>query len=89
MSENTQPQVVNNYSLDIRGFINDVVQQEQARVTNLLLEAKILRPAEDGNGLVGVVYVNWEDRGNENHQPELNLLTLGAQPTEEPQNEQA
>lgn len=83
MSENTQPTVVNNYSLDIRGFINEMVQQEQTRITNLLLDAKILRPAEDGNGLVGVAYVNWEQRNEEGHQPELSLITLGGQPATE------
>ena len=87
-TEETQPQtIVNNYSLDLRGFINDAIQQEQTRITNMLIEAKVLRPAEDGNGLIAISYVNWENRDEEGHQPELSLITFGGQPGAEVAND--
>jgi hypothetical protein len=87
-TEETQPQtIVNNYSLDIRGFINDAIQQEQSRITDMLVQAKILRPTDDGTGLVGIVYANWESRNEEGHQPELSLVTLGGQPEPEVAND--
>jgi hypothetical protein len=82
MSES--PTIVNNYSVDLKQLMNEIALQEQNRILALLQEAKILRPSDDGNGLVGVVYVNWEDRNSENHNAELTLITIGAQPQPEP-----
>ena len=84
MSEN--PTVINNYSVDIRSIINDYILGERNAVLNSLLQAGILRNADDGNGLVGVVYVNYENRAEEGHEPQLSLITIGAQPVEEPLN---
>lgn len=86
MSES--PTVVNNYSVDIRSIINDYVLRERNAVLGSLLQAGILRNADDGNGFVGVVYVNYEDRAEEGHEPQLSLITIGAQPTEEPANDE-
>lgn len=86
MSEN--PTVVNNYSVDIRSIISDYVLRERNAVLGSLLQAGILRNAEDGNGFVGVVYVNYEDRAEEGHEPQLSLITIGAQPVEEPANDE-
>lgn len=85
MSEN--PTVVNNYSVDIRSIINDYVLRERNAVLGSLLQAGILRNADDGNGFVGVVYVNYEDRAEEGHEPQLSLITIGTQPVEEPAND--
>ena len=84
----SEPTVVNNYSVDIRSIINDFVLRERDAVIGSLVQAGILRKADDGNGFVGVVYVNWEERGAEGHEPQLSLITVGAQPAEEPQDEQ-
>lgn len=86
MSEN--PTVINNYSVDIRSIINDYILGERNAVLNSLLQAGILRNADDGNGLVGVVYVNYENRAEEGHEPQLSLITIGAQPAEEPLNDE-
>lgn len=86
MSEN--PTVINNYSVDIRSVINDYILGERNAVLNSLLQAGILRNADDGNGLVGVVYVNYENRAEEGHEPQLSLITIGAQPVEEPTNDE-
>jgi hypothetical protein len=86
MSES--PTVINNYSVDIRSVINDYIIGERNAVLNSLLQAGILRNADDGNGLVGVVYVNYEDRAEEGHEPQLSLITIGAQPVEEPLNDE-
>jgi hypothetical protein len=86
MSEN--PTVINNYSVDIRSVINDYIIGERNAVLNSLLQAGILRNADDGNGLVGVVYVNYEDRAKEGHEPQLSLITIGAQPVEEQSNDE-
>ena len=86
MSEN--PTVINNYSVDIRSVINDYIIGERNAVLNSLLQAGILRNADDGNGLVGVVYVNYEDRAEEGHEPQLSLITIGAQPAEEQSNDE-
>ena len=86
MSES--PTVINNYSVDIRSVINDYVIGERNAVLNSLLQAGILRNADDGNGLVGVVYVNYEDRAEEGHEPQLSLITIGAQPVEELPNDE-
>lgn len=85
----TEPTVVNNYSVDIRSIINDYVLRERDAILGSLVQAGILHKADDGNGFVGVVYVNWEERGAEGHDPQLSLITVGAQPAvEEPQDEQ-
>jgi hypothetical protein len=84
----SEPTVVNNYSVDIRSIINDFVLRERDAVIGSLVQAGILRNADDGNGFVGVVYVNWEERGAEGHEPQLSLITVGAQPVEQPQDEQ-
>ena len=84
----SEPTVVNNYSVDIRSIINDYVLRERDAVIGSLVQAGILRKADDGNGFVGVVYVNWEERSEEGHEPQLSLITVGAQPVEEPQDEQ-
>jgi hypothetical protein len=84
----TEPTVVNNYSVDIKSIINDYVQRERDAILNSLLQAGILRNAEDGNGFVGVVYANYENRNEEVHEPQLSLITIGAQPVKEPKNEQ-
>ena len=84
----TEPTVVNNYSVDIKSIINDYVQRERDAILGSLLQAGILRNAEDGNGFVGVVYANYENRNEEGHEPQLSLITIGAQPVEEPKNEQ-
>jgi hypothetical protein len=84
----SEPTVVNNYSVDIRSIINDYVLRERDAVIGSLVQAGILRKADDNNGFVGVVYVNWEERGEDGHEPQLSLITVGAQPVEEPQNEQ-
>jgi hypothetical protein len=86
MSES--PTVINNYSVDIRSVINDYIIGERNAVLNSLLQAGILRNADDGNGLVGVVYVNYEDRAEEGHEPQLSLITIGAQPVEELPNDE-
>jgi hypothetical protein len=86
MSEN--PTVINNYSVDIRSVINDYIIGERNAVLNSLLQAGILRNADDGNGLVGVVYVNYESRTEEGHEPQLSLITIGAQPVEEQLNDE-
>jgi hypothetical protein len=86
MSES--PTVVNNYSVDIRSIINDYVLGERNAVLNSLLQAGILRNADDGNGFVGVVYVNYENRAEEGHEPQLSLITIGAQPVEELPNDE-
>jgi len=84
----SEPTVVNNYSVDIRSIINDYVFRERDAILGSLVQSGILRKADDGNGFVGVVYVNWEERGAEGHEPQLSLITVGAQPVEEPQDEQ-
>ncbi len=84
----SEPTVVNNYSVDIRSIINDYVLRERDAILGSLVQAGILRNADDGNGFIGVVYVNWEERGADGHEPQLSLLTVGAQPVEEPQDEQ-
>lgn len=84
----SEPTVVNNYSVDIRSIINDFVLRERDAVIGSLVQAGVLRKADDDNGFVGVVYVNWEERGAEGHEPQLSLITVGAQPVEEPQDEQ-
>ncbi len=84
----SEPTVVNNYSVDIRSIINDYVLRERDAVIGSLVQAGILRKADDNNGFVGVVYVNWEERSEEGHEPQLSLITVGAQPVEEPQDEQ-
>jgi hypothetical protein len=84
----SEPTVVNNYSVDIRSIINDFVLRERDAVIGSLVQAGILRNADDGNGFVGVVYVNWEERSEDGHEPQLSLITVGAQPVEEPQDEQ-
>jgi hypothetical protein len=84
----SEPTVVNNYSVDIRSIINDYVIRERDAVIGSLVQAGILRKADDNNGFVGVVYVNWEERSEEGHEPQLSLITVGAQPVEEPQDEQ-
>ena len=84
----SEPTVVNNYSVDIRSIINDYVIRERDAVIGSLVQAGILRKADDNNGFVGVVYVNWEERGAEGHEPQLSLITVGAQPVEQPQDEQ-
>jgi hypothetical protein len=84
----SEPTVVNNYSVDIRSIINDYVLRERDAVIGSLVQAGILRNADDGNGFIGVVYVNWDERGADGHEPQLSLLTVGAQPVEEPQDEQ-
>ncbi len=84
----SEPTVVNNYSVDIRSIINDYVLRERDAVIGSLVQAGILRKADDNNGFVGVVYVNWEERGEDGHEPQLSLITVGAQPVEEPQDEQ-
>ena len=84
----SEPTVVNNYSVDIRSIINDYVLRERDAVIGSLVQAGILRKADDGNGFVGVVYVNWDERSEEGHEPQLSLITVGAQPVEEPQDEQ-
>ncbi len=84
----SEPTVVNNYSVDIRSIINDYVLRERDAVIGSLVQAGILRNADDGNGFIGVVYVNWEERGADGHEPQLSLITVGAQPVEEPQDEQ-
>lgn len=86
MSES--PTVINNYSVDIRAVINDYIIGERNAVLNSLLQAGILRNADDGNGLVGVVYVNYENRTEEGHEPQLSLVTIGAQPAEEQTNDE-
>lgn len=86
MSEN--PTVVNNYSVDIRSIINDYVLRERNAVLGSLLQAGILRNADDENGFVGVVYVNYDNRAEEGHEPQLSLITIGAQPVEEPTNDE-
>lgn len=86
MSES--PTVVNNYSVDIRSIINDFVIGERNAVLNSLLQAGILRNADDGNGFVGVAYVNYENRAEEGHEPQLSLVTIGAKPVEEPANDE-
>lgn len=86
MSES--PTVVNNYSVDIRSIINDYVLRERNAVLGSLLQAGILRNADDGNGFVGVVYVNYDNRAEEGHEPQLSLITIGAQPVEEPTNDE-
>jgi hypothetical protein len=86
MSES--PTVINNYSVDIRSVINDYIIGERNAVLNSLLQAGILRNADDGNGLVGVVYLNYENRSEEGHEPQLSLITIGAQPVEEPANDE-
>lgn len=86
MSES--PTVVNNYSVDIRSIISDYVLRERNAVLNSLLQAGILRNADDGNGFVGVVYVNYDNRAEEGHEPQLSLITIGAQPVEEPANDE-
>ena len=82
MSES--PTVVNNYAVDIRSIINDYVLAERNAVLTSLLQAGILRNADDGNGFVGVVYVNYEDRAEEGHEPQLSLISVGTKPAEEP-----
>ena len=82
MSES--PTVVNNYAVDIRSIINDYVLAERNAVLTSLLQAGILRNADDGNGFVGVVYVNYEDRAEEGHEPQLSLISVGTKPVEEP-----
>ena len=84
----SEPTVVNNYSVDIRSIINDYVLRERDAVIGSLVQAGILRNADDGNGFIGVVYVNWDERGADGHEPQLSLLTVGAQPVQEPQDEQ-
>lgn len=84
MSEN--PTVVNNYSVDIRSIINDYVLREREAILTSLLQAGILRNADDGNGFVGVVYVNYDNRSEEGHEPQLSLIAIGAQSVEEPAN---
>ncbi len=84
----SEPTVVNNYSVDIRSIINDYVLRERDAVIGSLVQAGILRKADDNNGFVGVVYVNWEERGEDGHEPQLSLITVGGQPVEEPQDEQ-
>lgn len=85
---NESPTVVNNYSVDIRSIINDYVLRERNAVLGSLLQAGILRNADDGNGFVGVVYVNYDNRAEEGHEPQLSLITIGAQPVEEPANDE-
>lgn len=86
MSES--PTVVNNYSVDIRSIINDYVLRERNAVLGSLLQAGILRNADDGNGFVGVVYANYDSRTEEGHEPQLSLVTVGTQPVEEPVNDE-
>lgn len=86
MSEN--PTVVNNYSVDIRSIINEYVLGERNAVLNSLLQAGILRNADDGNGFVGVVYVNYDNRAEDGHEPQLSLITIGTKPVEEPTNDE-
>jgi hypothetical protein len=61
----SEPTVVNNYSVDIRSIINDYVLRERDAVIGSLVQAGILRKADDNNGFVGVVYVNWEEPQDE------------------------
>jgi hypothetical protein len=84
----TEPTVVNNYSVDIRSIINDYVIRERDAILGSFLQAGILRNAEDGNGFVGVVYANYEDRNDEGHEPQLSLIVIGKEPIEEPLDEQ-
>jgi hypothetical protein len=84
----TEPTVVNNYSVDIRSIINDYVIRERDAILGSLLQAGILRNAEDGNGFVGVVYANYEDRNNEGHEPLLSLTIIGKESVEEPLDEE-
>jgi hypothetical protein len=84
----SEPTVVNNYSVDIRSIINDYVLRERDAVIGSLVQAGILRKADDSNGFVGVVYVNWDERSEDGHEPQLSLITVGAQPVEQPQDEQ-
>ena len=86
MSES--PTVINNYSVDIRSVINDYIIGERNAVLNSLLQAGILRNADDGNGLVGFAYVNYENRAEEGHEPQLSVITIGAQPVEELTNDE-
>jgi hypothetical protein len=84
----TEPTVVNNYSVDIRSIINDYVIRERDAILSSLLQAGILRNAEDGNGFIGVVYANYENRNDEGHEPQLSLVNIGNQPVEEQLDEQ-
>jgi hypothetical protein len=84
----SEPTVVNNYSVDIRSIINDYVLRERDSIIKSLMNLGVLRASDDGTGLVGVVYINWDERSEEGHEPQLSLVTVGTQQAEEPQDEQ-
>jgi hypothetical protein len=84
----SEPTVVNNYSVDIRSIINDYVLRERDSIIKSLMNLGVLRTSDDGTGLVGVVYINWDERSEEGHEPQLSLVTVGTQQAEEPQDEQ-
>ena len=67
--------VINNYSIDIRSFMEEVASKEKAAVINTLIEAKAL--IRDGEKLHAVVYDNWDQREEEGHSPQFRIITFG------------
>lgn len=75
MSE-TQPTVINNYSIDVQSLIADIKKQEQVRLFNLFLANKVIIATDEPGQFLATSYVNAEARAEENHKPELKLVNI-------------
>lgn len=75
----SEPTIINNYSIDVRQLMADIVKNEQKQITANLLKLGILNPSEDGDGFYAISYTNFVSRNEEGHQPDLKLIKLGEQ----------
>lgn len=75
MSE-TQPTVINNYSIDVQTLIADIKKQEQVRLFNLFLANNVIIATDEPGKFLATSYVNANERTEEDHKPELKLISL-------------
>lgn len=75
MSE-TQPTVINNYSIDVQTLISDIKKQEQVRLFNLFLANNVIIATDEPGQFLATSYVNASARSEEDHQPELKLINI-------------
>ena len=71
--ENTTS-ITNNFYVGIEEFLEKFISQDRQQLIQVLKDNNIIVELTDG--LYGVSYVNFEDRENENHTPEVSLKRI-------------
>lgn len=80
MATKEQP-VVNNYNIDAQSLVAWIAQNERNTIINGLIQSGVFR-TEDGINLEALVYENWANRKEENHEPDIKIVNLTNGPVE-------